>query len=619
MGSTSKRQLLPPHTRWAGSRLCSRRATGPANGRLVDHHGQVIEPAPSDRARLASLGHLLRPHRRALVAAALLALLNAAASLAQPLLVRKVIGNIQAGQPRAVAVAALVIALVVAAVLSGAQSYLLQRTGEAVVLSTRVQLVRRLLRLPVTELDRRRTGDLISRVGADTTLLRTVVTSGLVDVVSGLVVAVGALVAMATVDLLLLAITAVAVAVGFAGALVVVRRVRPASLAAQTAVGTMTSGIERALSGVRTIRAAGAEEREEAAVTVFARHAFIAGLQLARLRALLGPLAAVAVQGAFLAVLGVGGARVASGSISVGDLVAFVLLLFLLVQPLAQGIEALTAVQTGLGALSRIQEVLDLPTESATDVVAAALPANTSVEVRFQDVGFAYATGGSVLHGTSFTAPAGLRTALVGPSGAGKSTVLALIERFYEVSSGAVLVGGHDVRDLDRVQLRGRMAYVEQDAPVLAGTLRENLLLGRPAALDSELLAALEQVNLLELASRSAEGLSAQVGDDGILLSGGERQRLAIARALLSRPALLLLDEPTSSLDARNEQALSRAVAAIGPGTTVLVIAHRLSTVVDADQIVVLDLGKTVATGTHDELVASSPLYRDLAARQLLV
>jgi len=227
--------------------------------------------------------------------------------------------------------------------------------------------------------------------------------------------------------------------------------------------------------------------------------------------------------------------------------------------------------------------------------------------VRFRDVGFAYATGGSVLHGTSFIAPTGRRTALVGPSGAGKSTVFALIERFYEVSSGAVLVGEQDVRDLDRAQLRGRMAYVEQDAPVLAGTLRDNLLLGRPAAVDSE------------LASRSVEGLDAQVGDDGILLSGGERQRLAIARALLSRPALLLLDEPTSSLDARNEQALSRAVAAIGPGTTVLVIAHRLSTVVDADQIVVLDRGTVVATGTHHELVASSPLYRDLAARQLLV
>ena len=593
----------------------------------VRDDGRMDEPdsgAAPPRAGLRALWPLLRPHRPALALAALLALLGAAAALAQPLLVRQVITRLEQSEPLRTAAVLLVAALVLAAALSGLQAYVLQRTGEAVVLDIRTLLVRRLLRLPVSELDRRRSGDLISRVGADTTLVRTVVTSGLVDLGSGVVIAGGSLVAMAVVDPVLLGITVVSVAVGFSGAIVVIRRVRAASLQAQTAVGTMTAGVERALSGVRTIRAARAEEREADAVRVSAFEAFTAGLRLARLQAVLGPFASVATQGAFLAVLGVGGARVAAGTISVGDLVAFVLLLFLLVRPLAEGIAALTAIQTGLGALARIEEVLALPEESDGDRVhRSGVLDGRPVEVSFQDVRFGYPTDDGevlpVLRGASFTAPPGRRTALVGPSGAGKSTVLALVERFYDVDSGTVCVGGSDVRALDRDELRSRMAYVEQDAPALAGTLRDNLKLGAPEADDAELLRVLDQVNLGELVTRSPAGLGAQVGDDGILLSGGQRQRLAIARALLSRPALLLLDEPTASLDARNEQALAAAVAGIGPDTTVLVIAHRLSTVVDADRIVVLDEGAVVATGTHEELVDSSPLYRDLAARQLLV
>ncbi|CAA9336822.1 MAG: Lipid A export ATP-binding/permease protein MsbA [uncultured Frankineae bacterium] len=581
------------------------------------------EPAP---AGLGTLWRLLRPHRPALALAVGLAFVGAAAALAQPLLVRRVIAAIEDSRPVAGLAVVAAAALLVAAALSGVQRYVLQRTGEALVLSTRTALARRLLRLPIAELDRRRTGDLISRVGADTTLLRTVVTSGLVDLVSGVVVACGALAAMAFVDPVLLGVTVLAVVFGLSGAALVVRRLRRASLAAQTAVGAMTAGVERALSGVRTIRAARAEDREAQAVDASSREAFDAGLHLARLEAVLGPVASISAQGAFLAVLGIGGARVAAGQIAVADLVAFVLLLFLLVQPLASGISAYSAVQTGLGALARIEEVLSLPEETADDPGQDVPADGQPVEITFSDVSFAYpdpesasGTGAPVLRGVTFTAPAGRRTALVGPSGAGKSTVLALLERFYDVTGGSVCVAGRDVRDVDRDQLRARMAYVEQDAPALAGSLRDNLLLGAPSADDADLLQVLDRVNLGELVERSRSGLDAQVGDDGILLSGGQRQRLAIARALLTRPSVLLLDEPTASLDARNEQALADAVAAIGPGTTVLVVAHRLSTVVDADRIVVLEDGRVAATGTHDELVAGSPLYRDLAARQLLV
>ncbi|WP_241976314.1 ATP-binding cassette domain-containing protein, partial [Cryobacterium algoricola] len=224
-----------------------------------------------------------------------------------------------------------------------------------------------------------------------------------------------------------------------------------------------------------------------------------------------------------------------------------------------------------------------------------------------------------VLRGVSFSAPRGLRTALVGPSGAGKSTILALIERFYDPNAGVVRLGGLDIRTLDRTALRSQIGYVEQDAPVLAGSLRDNLVLSAPDATDEECLAVLHAVNLGEVLDRDPAGLGAAVGESGVMLSGGERQRLAIARALLAAPPILLLDESTSSLDGVNEQLMRAAIDAVAVDRTLIVIAHRLSTVVDSDQIVVLDHGEVIGTGTHSELVVSTPLYRELAKHQLLV
>jgi ABC-type multidrug transport system fused ATPase/permease subunit len=553
-------------------------------------------------------------------------LVAAAGALAQPALVARVIDVVGSGGALLPAVSLLVLVLVASSAVGAVQEYLLQRTAEGVVLTTRRTLADRLLRLPIAEYDRRRTGDLMSRVGADTTLLRATVTSGVVDVAGSVVVAVGALVAMALVDGWLLLLTVLAVAIGLAVVVLVSRGVRKLSQRAQEEVGAMSAAVERALSAVRTIRASGATAREVAGVGESARRAYDAGVRVARLQALVSPAGSIAIQGAFLAVLGVGGYRVASGSISVAELVAFILYLFLLVMPLGQAISAWTQLQTGFGALARIQEVLALDPEDderPERPAAVPVPASSRADgvplLELEDVTFGYPDGTPVLRGVSLQVPAGSRVALVGPSGAGKSTILALVEGFYPLDGGVVRWAGTDVRELPRAALRARLGYVEQEAPVLAGSVRDNLLLTRPDATDPELWAVLADVGLTDVVRRSPRGLDVLVGDEGVLLSGGERQRLAIARSLLARPALLLLDEPTASLDARNEGLLRDTLASAAADRALLVVAHRLSTVIDSDQIVVLDAGRVVARGTHDELVVSSPLYRELASAQLLV
>lgn len=574
---------------------------------------------------LRTLAPYLRQHRVSLVAVALVSIVGAAAALAQPLLVGRVITTVQGGGRLAPVVVALISVLLGGSLVGAVQRYLLQRTAEGIVLSTRRRLVDRLLRLPIAEYDRRRTGDLMSRVGSDTTLLRAVVTSGLFEVVSSLVLIIGAIIAMALVDPVLLLVTLASVAVGMVAGISVARRLRRLALASQERVGEMSAAVERSLSAVRTIRASGATDREIAVVAASAEAAYTAGVRAARVEAAISPVVGVAVQGAFVAVLGVGGYRVASGAVTVAQLVSFILYLFLLLMPLAQLIQSFAQLQLGLGALTRIEEILVLPSEedevpSRLEVRSPTSFSSTPVPMlTFDAVGFAYPDGTQVLHEVSFTVPRGTRTALVGPSGAGKSTLLSLIERFHDVTAGSLRLDGVDVRDLHRTTLRGRLGYVEQEAPVLAGSLRDNLLLAAPEATDEELRDVLAAVGLTALTTRTRAGLDAAVGEGGVLLSGGERQRLAISRSLLARPELLLLDEPTASLDARNERALSEALDSIADRTTMVLVAHRLSTVVSADQIVVLEGGRVVGTGQHAELLESSPLYRDLAATQLLV
>ena len=583
------------------------------------------------KAKFSQLFPYLAEHKGALWVAVVLSIVGAAVSLAQPLVVGQVITAVQKGQDMGTLVLILILVIIASAVSSGFLYYVLAKAGEGVVLSARGRLATRLLRLPIAEYDLRRTGDLVSRVGSDTTLLRAVLTQGLVDAAGGVLIFVGSIIAMAIIDPILLGLTLLMISVAVASIGFSARQIRSATTKAQARVGDMAASVERALSAVRTIRAAGAETRESEQIISDAKDAYTQGVKIARINGAITPIGGLAANGAFIVVLGVGGYRVASGDTPVASLVTFILLMFLMIRPVGQAFGAYSSVQTALGALARIQEILDVPLEDTDEerITGAKRVAKNDIAIEFKNVSFGYAPAPAgegetqdkireVLEKVNFTIKRGSRVAIVGPSGSGKSTSFSLIERFYEPTGGEILLDGQPVHAMSRGALRAQIGYVEQDAPVLAGSIRENLLIGAPDATDKELKAVLGEVNLASVLKRDKRGLDAEVGEQGIMLSGGERQRLAIARTLLAAPPILLLDESTSSLDGINEQMMRDAIDSVAKNRTLIVIAHRLSTVVDSDQIIVLDKGKVVGVGTHKQLLKSTPLYKELAKSQML-
>ncbi|CAA9503832.1 MAG: Efflux ABC transporter, permease/ATP-binding protein SCO0742, partial [uncultured Solirubrobacteraceae bacterium] len=568
---------------------------------------------------MSARGELLarmRPHRRVLAAATSLGLLGSAAGLAQPLAAREVLEALERDAGLAGPLLVLGLLVLAGALVSLVHFWLLERTAQRVVLEARRGLVARLLRLRQAELDGRAPGDLVARATSDTTLLGEVSSTALVQVVNGAVGLAGAIVLMGIVDLPLLGTTACVLAVVGAGIAALLPRISRAVERAQAAVGDLGGALERALGAIRTVKASGAEPRETQLLGDAALAAHRAGLESARYQAVVGASTGLVVQLAFLSVLGLGGARVAAGTLGVADLVAFLLYLFYLSEPIAQLAQGSTQLQGGLAALRRLAEVEALPIEPEDDAASPPPGArgDAATVAALRGVTFAYPGGREpVLRDVDLAIPARGLTAVVGPSGAGKTTLFALLERFYEPTSGTIEVLGTDLARWPRAALRAQIAYVEQEAPVLAGSLAANLRYGAPDAPDAALDAVLEATGLDELVARLPAGLATEVGARGVGLSGGERQRIAIARALLRSPRLLLLDEASSQLDAGNEQRLGSIVAAAARERAVVAIAHRLSTVVAADRIVVLDAGRVRAVGTHAELVEGDALYRELA------
>lgn len=578
-------------------------------------------------AQLKVLWSFVRPHRRKLLLGLVLALFGSALELANPMVVKLVLDTLSDGGGLAMPIVLLLGLFAVGAVLGLYHWILLGTVAEKVVLDARTSLVRRYFRAALVPLSRRPTGELVTRATSDTVLLREAASSSVISLINGGVLLVGTLVMMAVLDLVLVAVTAGAVLVVTVLFLVLMPALAKAQEKAQNSLGLMGGVLDGALRAIRTVKVSRAEERLGDRILEHARESAEHGVRAVRREAVAWTIAFSGVQLAIIAILGLGALRVASGDIGVSTLIAFLLYAFTLLTPVMELSQSVSTLQSGIAAAKRIREVEAIPLEPAAE--APAVPAGpgpaagghaapgrgdaSEALLELRGVTARYAPGAApALTAVDLVVPRRGHTAIVGPSGAGKTTVLSLLLRFLEPEDGELRVGGTPYRELTPGQVRAHFAYVEQDTPVIPGTLRENLLFSRPDATEEEILRVIGDVRLADKVEALAEGLDTPL--DATAFSGGQRQRVALARALLRSPDVLLLDEATSQVDAITEAAITESVRRHAAGNAVVTVAHRLSTVIHADRIILMEDGGVRAQGTHTELLERDTLYRDLVS-----
>lgn len=575
----------------------------------------------------ASMYNLISPLRKYRGRLALILCLGAIGA-AMTLLVPKYMTNFfQNGVfqvPQWPVIAGMLLLVTASGAISALQNYQLQSTGEDIVRDARLALSKHLLRLPIREYDQRDSGDLLSRVSNDTSQLRNAFMQCTSALASGFITVIGSAAFMAMLDPILFGTAITLLLTVFTLMLLSAKFIERASYDSQYTLGDLTSTLNRDLAGIRTIRASNGFENENKVIAALINHVRLSGLKIARIQSIVNPLATIALQLAAIIVFGLGLWRVTTGLLSVEKLTQFIMLLFISISPLSQIIYAGSQIGNSMAAMNRIREILDIPEEKDPDTVVTTINEHMPLAhsspcppaVEFQHVYFSYESK-PILHDLNLSISQGSVTALVGPSGAGKSTILQLIERFYDPSSGNINVLGKDITTCDRDDLRSHIAYVEQDSPALSGSIRENLLLGSNDCSDDECRRALKSVNLSHLLDRSDKGLDMQIGENGIMLSGGERQRLAIARALLSTAKIILLDEATANLDADNEQLVTQLLEQ-AEDRTFIIVTHQLTTVRNAEMIYVLSNGHVIGEGKHDHLLKTVPLYYMLAKNSSL-
>lgn len=555
-----------------------------------------------------------KPSKWMIAIAVFMSLMTTMVGLMIPLFTRDLVDHFTLDTLKTSTIVLLVAAFIMQAIAGGVSIYLLNYVGQNVVSRLRSRLWGKFLILPIPFYDKHRSGEMISRMTNDTAVIRGLITDHLTSFFTGIISIIGSVIILLLLDWKMTLIMLIAAPLTLAILFPLGGQMHKISKGLQDETARFTALISQVLSEIRLVKSSNAETTEHHNGAQGIHNLFRFGVREGKVQALISPLVSFVLMLLLVVIIGYGGMRVSTGMLSAGDLVAFILYLFQIILPMAQFATFFTQLQKAKGATERIITTLN---EKEEDLYAGQAVESFAEPLSFEHVSFTYDEGESILKDVSFVAESGKVTAIVGPSGAGKTTLFSLIQRYYQPTFGKIKLGDEDVDNFSLYSWRSQIGYVSQESPIMAGTIRENITYGFKDVDERAIIEAAKMAYADHFINQFTNGYETEVGERGIRLSGGQRQRIGIARALLRNPKVLLLDEATSSLDSASEIVVQKALENLMSNRTTLVIAHRLSTVVDADKILFIDKGKVTGSGTHTELFEHHDMYRKFAMQQL--